>query len=211
MGRPDAGQTRRAPQGCPVLFLYVLARLPQYRIEFSDHGPGKSKSATAASFIRPTRAADAPQTFVSAVQLKYASELTADQRPLATQKQVIISGNVAEEIGFDKARRKLAQLGELKVVILDGSRIAYASHPAGSSQNIEDNGQSISQVCPKITELDVSRNLFEHFGTVVDICAELSLVRSLRVKYKYCSPFLTPCKKMTNRAQRQSLPRYLGR
>ncbi|KAK3394512.1 hypothetical protein B0H63DRAFT_47953 [Podospora didyma] len=141
----------------------------------------KSKSATAASFIRPTRPVDPPQTFVSALQLKYASESTADQQPLAAQKQVIISGKVAEEIGFDKARRKLARLSELRVVILDGSRIAYASQPASSTQDNKDNGQSISQVCPKITDLDVSRNLFEHFGTVVDICAELSLVRSLRV------------------------------
>ncbi|KAK0734883.1 RNI-like protein [Lasiosphaeria miniovina] len=136
----------------------------------------KSTSPTAASFIRPTRPQDAPQTFVSALQLKYASEVTADQRPIATQKQVIISGKVAEEVGFDKIRRKLAQLSELQIVILDGSHIAYASPPNG-----QDAEQPISHVCPKVTELDLSHNLLERFETVVDICSELGSLRSLRV------------------------------
>ncbi|KAK3336895.1 hypothetical protein B0T19DRAFT_410875 [Cercophora scortea] len=137
----------------------------------------KSHSATAASFIRPTRQADAPQTFISALQLKYA-EASPDQRP-APEKQVVISGKVAEEIGFDKIRRQQAQLHELKIVILDGARIAYASLP---STQLPSAGQSsIGQICPNTTELDLSRNLFDRFGTVVDICSELASLKSLRL------------------------------
>ncbi|KAK4451682.1 HotDog domain-containing protein [Podospora aff. communis PSN243] len=137
----------------------------------------KSKSPTAASFVRPTRPADARQTFVSALNLKYASD-AAKADDSTPKKQIIISGKVAEEVGFDKIRRQQAQLAELKNVFLDGTQIAYASPPpdqAGSEQ-------SISQVCPKVTELDLSRNLFDRLGTVVDICSELKSLQVLRVK-----------------------------
>jgi len=90
---------------------------------------------------------------------------------------------VAEEVGFDKIRRKQAQLAELKNVFLDGARVAYASPPSGS-QGAE---QSISQTCPKVVELDISRNLFDQFSTVVDICSELKALQVLRVKYALCT------------------------
>ncbi|KAK0657277.1 HotDog domain-containing protein [Cercophora newfieldiana] len=137
----------------------------------------KSKSPTAASFVRPTRPADARQTFVSALHLKYASD-AAKTDGSAPKKQIVISGKVAEEVGFDKIRRQQAQLAELKNVFLDGTQIAYASPPPGHAGT----EQSISQVCPKVTELDISRNLFDRLGTVVDICSELKNLQVLRVK-----------------------------
>ena len=76
---------------------------------------------------------------------------------------------MAEEVGFDKIRRQQAQLSELRFVILDGARIAHSS-------------PGIGQVCPSTVELDLSRNLFEEVGTVVDICSELKLLRLLRLK-----------------------------
>ncbi|CCC11652.1 unnamed protein product [Sordaria macrospora k-hell] len=135
----------------------------------------KSKSATAASFIRPTRPADAPQTFLSALQLKYASDGPSDNGPVLPGKQIVVGGKVAEEVGFDKIRRKQAQLSELKIVILDGSCIVSGSPPT------TDQDQTIRQTCPKVVELDLSRNLFTDFGTVVDICSELDSLHSLRV------------------------------
>ncbi|KAJ4417757.1 hypothetical protein N0V85_001728 [Neurospora sp. IMI 360204] len=137
----------------------------------------KSKSATAASFIRPTRPADAPQTFLSALQLKYASDGPSDNGPVLPGKQIVVGGKVAEEVGFDKIRRKQAQLSELKIVILDGSCITSAS----STTTDQEDHQTIRQTCPKVVELDVSRNLFTDFGTVVDICSELDSLNSLRV------------------------------
>lgn len=119
---------------------------------------------------------DVPQTFVSAVQFKYASD-AVDQGHVP-HKQIIISGKVAEEVGFDKIRRKQAQLAELKNVFVDGARVAYASPTADSGLT----EQSISQVCPKVVELDISRNLFDRFGTVIDICTELKALEVLRVK-----------------------------
>jgi hypothetical protein len=117
--------------------------------------------------VRPTRPADPPQTFLSALHIKY------DHAPSAPARQVVISGKVAEEVGFDKIRRKQAQLSELKIVILDGSQVVSAG---------KQDGQSIRDVCPQVTDLDLSRNLFIRFETVVDICSELQLLKTLRVK-----------------------------
>ncbi|KAJ9134037.1 Tubulin-specific chaperone [Pleurostoma richardsiae] len=133
-----------------------------------------SKAATAASFVRPTRPAQTPRTFLQALREKYASEVTADRVPIASATQVVISGKVAEEVGFDKVRRQLAELGELKIVILDGMRIAWATSTSGEEQPIR-------EICPKVTELDLSRNVFTQFGTVVAICSELASLRGLRV------------------------------
>ena len=135
---------------------------------------GRSKSLTAASFVRTTRPADPPRTFVEAVHDKYASEVTADHVPVRSGREIVISGKVAEEVGFDKIRRMLANVAELKIVILDGMCVDRA---AG-----ERDDKSIREACPRITELDLSRNLFGEFGTVVDVCEQLTDLRSLRVK-----------------------------
>ena len=67
-----------------------------------------------------------------------------------------------------------------QIIILDGGRIAYASPPDGKPE------ESISEVCPKAVELDLSRNLFEKVGTVVDICSQLKGLDVLRMKYFPC-------------------------
>lgn len=151
--------------------------------------------------MRPSRAVDEPQTLVSALQRKYASD-TATAGEAAPQRQIVISGKVAEEIGFDKIRRQQAQLAELKIVILDGGRIAYASPPDGKPE------ESISEACPKAVELDLSRNLFERVGTVVDICSQLKGLQALRIKYTHA-----PARPWTGltAGQWKPLPESLGR
>ena len=157
---------------------YFTCNLPYSstaNIEFdTNKNPGKSKSPTAASFVRPTRPSDPARTFVAAVREKYASEVTADHVPVQSGREIVISGKVAEEVGFDKIRRKLAQLSELKYVILDGMRVAYE---AGSEDE-----KSIGESCPRIAELDLSRNLFTNLETIVKICKQLDDLRSLRLK-----------------------------
>lgn len=127
---------------------------------------GQSKAATAASFVRPTRPADKPQSFVSALVAKYTAEL-------AETKAIQFSGKVAEEVGFAKIRRQQAQLSELKFAILDGACIASA-YAEGDA--------SIRSTCPKVRDLDLSRNLFLEAGTVAAICSELVELRHLRLK-----------------------------
>ncbi|TLS24449.1 hypothetical protein PpBr36_08771 [Pyricularia pennisetigena] len=134
-----------------------------------------SRSPTAASFVRPTRPSDPPRSFVDAVRDKYADEPEGDaaSRP----KEIVISGKVAEEVGFDKIRRRMAQLHELTIVIVDGARIAFVCSPHGSS----DHESSVKETCPRIVELDISRNLISDISVVVEICSQLSDLRSLRL------------------------------
>lgn len=103
---------------------------------------------------------------------KYASEVIERQNALVLEKQIKISGKLVEEVGFDKIRQQLAQLRELKIVLVDGLRITTAIHPGGK----------ISEICPKIVELDLSRNLFESCIVVMRICQELDHLTSLRLK-----------------------------
>lgn len=117
--------------------------------------------------MRPTRPAEPPCSFIAALQDKYTSEVST------TSAQIKFSGKVAEEVGFHKIQRKQANLAELKFLILDGTRIAYP---------YADGDRRIAQTCPKAIELDLSRNLFNSFRTVVEICSELPALRNLRLK-----------------------------
>lgn len=152
-----------------------FVNISKFMVNLLNSHIGLSKSPTAASFVRPTRPAEKPRTFLQAVQEKYAGEVTADQKPISLGPQVVISGKVAEEIGFDKIRKQQAQLHELKIVIVDGLRVDSAS-TAG------DQVKPIREVCPKVTELNLSRNLFVNFGPIIDICSHLDELRGLRLK-----------------------------
>ncbi|KAI1190075.1 Thioesterase/thiol ester dehydrase-isomerase [Nemania serpens] len=125
----------------------------------------RSRFATAASFIRPTRPIEAPVSFIAALRDKYTAEL-----PNAAVIQ--FSGKIAEEVGFEKTRSKQAQLSELRYAVLDGSRIATV---------YEEGDPSIADTCPRVVELDLSRNLFKRIGPVVAICSELPRLRELRL------------------------------
>ncbi|KAK4194648.1 HotDog domain-containing protein [Triangularia verruculosa] len=138
----------------------------------------ESQAPTSASFVRPTRPADPPQTFLSALQYKYAPPEDQQQSGRPAPRPIVFSGKVAEEVGFEKVRRQQAQLGELQYVILDSTKLATAY-----SGDEKTKGQQVGQVCPKIRELDLSRNLLEHFDPVVEICTELPLLRSLKVNW----------------------------
>ena len=133
---------------------------------------GLSQSPKAASFIRPSRPSDPEQSFVDAVQQKYASDVTLQPPPIPLDKPIEISGKVVEEVGFDKVKQKLAQLHQLKIVLVDGFRIKSVEVPE----------TRIRDVCPSIAELDLSRNLFEGCSEIVQICGELTALRSLRLK-----------------------------
>ena len=132
---------------------------------------GKSKSLLAASFVRPARKPDPAVSFVQALHQKYASESTGDKVPAASE--IEISGKIVEEVGFEKIRKMLAQVEDLKIVILDGTCIVGP---------VADGDSPIKEVSPKIVELDLSRNLFETIEPVVEICGELASLRSLRIK-----------------------------
>ncbi|KAJ4380494.1 hypothetical protein N0V86_003849 [Didymella sp. IMI 355093] len=163
-----------------------------------------STHATAGSFIRPTRKPDAPRSFVEALKAKYADDDFEDpsvqvvfvtkegdnaqirKDPATRLNQPIrFNGKVAEEVGFDKIRKRLAQLEELKYVILDGLRMwrPEVRQIARSNGELEwpQGHVDIKDACPKTYELDLSRNLFEDWREIAAICEQLDRLRSLRV------------------------------
>ncbi|KAF2274551.1 RNI-like protein [Westerdykella ornata] len=160
-----------------------------------------SNNPTAGSFVRPTRKFDTPRSFVEALKAKYASEYSEDpdvqivfvqadpnKDTLSQQNRPIrISGKEVEEVGFDKIRKQLADLHELRIVILDGlcmwrpiARLS-ARNKSTDADAWPSNLTDISDTCPKVTELDLSRNLFEEWREIASICEQLGKLRSLRV------------------------------
>ncbi|KAL6708420.1 hypothetical protein ACN47E_002683 [Coniothyrium glycines] len=161
-------------------------------------------SPTSASFIRPTRKPDPPRTFVQALNAKYASDPVSNdfEDPdvhivFATQpgdnararnvapagkinRPIKFSGKVAEEVGFDKIRKQLAQLEELKIIILDG---LCMWRPEARGEKWAQGGvlTDVRDACPKVVELDLSRNLFEEWREVAAVCEQLERLRSLRI------------------------------
>jgi hypothetical protein len=133
---------------------------------------GISPSPTAGSFIRSTRRLDSERTFLEAVKQKYASDETDQALTVALDQQIEISGKVVEEVGFDKIRQQLAQLHELKIVIVDGMRIKKA----------DEDKDDIAKTCPSIVELDWSRNLFQNITETEAICQKLGNLRVLKLK-----------------------------
>jgi hypothetical protein len=124
--------------------------------------------------VRPSRPADPPRHFLAAVNHKYASEYTLPDGRRAAE-EIIFFGKRAEEVGFEKIRRKQANIGELTVVILEDLQVA-------SARADDENEGIITKTCPKITQLDLSRNLFERLDPVFDICRELPNLQHLTLK-----------------------------
>lgn len=153
------------------------------------HSTGQSNQPTAGSFVRPSRPSEPPRSFLEALREKYASEyeqeLAKNASPdgSAAQKAIKVSGKVVEEVGFDKIRKQLAELQELRIVLLDGLRIAgvLSSYDQPADQAGE-SAREIAATCPKIIELDLSRSLLNRWSDVWEICNQLKLLKRLKMK-----------------------------
>ncbi|KAF6220982.1 hypothetical protein HO133_002663 [Letharia lupina] len=111
---------------------------------------------------------DQPTSFFEALKKKYAS--ASAEEITATANEIHISGKTVEEVGFEKIRRQLAKVQELRIVVLDGACIAAVDSDL-EKQNL------------KIIELDLSRNLLESWYEVTAICSSLHCLQSLRLEY----------------------------
>ena len=153
----------------------------------TDLHTGLNPAATAASFVRPSRPADPSSSFLGALRQKYApddiSAGTLDEKPIE------FSGKVVEEVGFEKVRQQQAILNELRVVVLDGLRVAgLRSDPLDLEPQREEWQaclEEVNDICPKVRELDLSRSLIERWVDVVGICSALPDLRRLVLGY-YC-------------------------
>ena len=147
-----------------------------------------SDSPTSASFIWSTRPSDPPRSFLQALEAKYGLDDSVKQTP------IIFSGKVVEEVGVDKIARHLATFRELRHVLLDGLRLQHIGAVDGTGYHRT--GQTaIQATCPNVVELDVSRNLLEHWQNVADICSSLDKLRILKLKYVRSSRYGTVTEK----------------
>lgn len=131
--------------------------------------------------MRPNRPIDKPLGFLDALRQKYAAqEVNTRDRDV----EISISGKTVEEVGFEKIARQLANLHELRIVLLDGLRIAgvtarpFAIHQESFFQELRQVGEQDLQ----IQELDLSRNLLEDWTDVLCTCAQLKFLRILKLK-----------------------------
>ncbi|CUS13922.1 unnamed protein product [Tuber aestivum] len=128
----------------------------------------EAKLPGSSTFIRTTRVPDPPTTFLEALRNKYTTEKDIS---FEIGKPISLSATkVFEEVGFDKILEKLGRLRELEVVLLDGMRIVRG-----------DGASEVLNTCPKVEELDVSRNLWEGLEEIAGVCRELKMLRGLRI------------------------------
>lgn len=144
---------------------------------------GKRKHPTAGSFIRPGRATDKPLSFLEAAHKKYVSDTPNLAAGSAAPSPIVFSGKVVEEVGFEKIRKHLSDLQGLRIVLLDGMcmRGVLAEHGATLTER-QLELENIKKTCPKIMELDLSRNLLEDWSEVTDICLQLGDLKRLKLK-----------------------------
>lgn len=155
---------------------------------------GQSNHPTVGSFVRPSRPSDTPLGFLEALHEKYASGLVQSRQAReagvvvddhGVESSIQISGKVVEEVGFEKIRKQLAALHELQIVILDNLCIRGLLPQDVDSSRREEELRKIPDTCPKVVELDLSRNLIRRWGEVEDICSQLKSLRSLKLKYVF--------------------------
>ncbi|PWW75693.1 L domain-like protein [Tuber magnatum] len=136
-----------------------------------EHGGKRyfeAKISNSSTFIRATRIPDPPTTFLEALRNKYTTEKDIS---FEVGKPISLSATkVFEEVGFDKILEKLGRLRELEVVLLDGMRIVRG-----------DGAVEVLDTCPKIEELDVSRNLWEGLEEIAGVCKGLKMLKGLRI------------------------------
>ncbi|KAI9670526.1 MAG: hypothetical protein M1831_005746 [Alyxoria varia] len=123
--------------------------------------------------------------------------VSADEKSKAGDEMSIrISGKEVEEVGFENVRRQLANLAKYTIAIVDTSCVhrpdarsmsldndpdatSNASEQFAFDEYLESLSSDVQDTCPNTIELDLSRNLFEEFMEIVDICRQLPKLRTL--------------------------------
>lgn len=134
-----------------------------------------SSSPTAASFLRPSRKPDPTRTLLEAINSKYAAPSKADGYDGHNHQDPIeISGKTVEEVGFDKIRKQLSHLADLKIVLVDGLNVSAVADGTTSTKFAQ---EELGEVCPSITELDIGWNPFETWQDVVNVVVPFGKLR----------------------------------
>lgn len=128
---------------------------------------GKSYFTTAVpnagSFISAQKDISFGQGFLDALQEKYLGVAATGPINIGSTKDV-------ETVGWEKMQSKLSKLDKLVIVGLAGSNVLHEPNP-----------DLITNVCPSIEDLDLSRNLFTSLDQVASICQHLKKLEIIRL------------------------------
>lgn len=136
----------------------------------------KARHPASGSFIRPGKAKfgiSCPQ----AIRVRYGlinDELAGIDRDTLTSLQKEINAPFLEVVGFSKVNRKQSKFDQLKIVWLRDQCVSSTGNPC-----------ELEELCPKLEELDISRNLINSWKIVADICCQLHSLVRLNVSENY--------------------------
>ncbi|KIV79971.1 hypothetical protein PV11_07509 [Exophiala sideris] len=142
-----------------------------------------SSSPTAATFVRPSRKPDPERTLLEGIKFKYAPSTTpksVGQSASVGNAAIEISGKVVEEVGFDRIKKQLSLLADLKIILVDELAISGIVARAASSVEVKDAQRELQQTCPNIVELDIGWNTIETWQDVANICLPLKRLKILK-------------------------------
>ncbi|KAI1616798.1 hypothetical protein EDD37DRAFT_61316 [Exophiala viscosa] len=138
---------------------------------------------TAASFVRPSRKPDPERTLLEGIKFKYAPSTTPKtvaQSASVGNEAIEISGKVVEEVGFDRIKKQLSLLADLKIVLVDELALTGIAARDASNTEVRHAQRELQQDCPNIVELDIGWNTIETWQAVADICLPLKKLRILK-------------------------------
>ncbi|OAD56160.1 Tubulin-specific chaperone E [Eufriesea mexicana] len=136
----------------------------------------KARYPTSGSFIRPGKAKfgiSCPE----AIKIRYGlinDELAGIDRDTLTSLQKEINAPFLEVVGFSKVNKKQSKFDQLKIVWLREQCVSTAGNPG-----------ELKELCPNLEELDISKNLINHWQIVADICCQLHCLVRLNVSENY--------------------------
>lgn len=142
-----------------------------------------SPSQTAASFLRPSRKPDPEVTLLEGIKAKYAPSATSksiDRSADRDNEAIEISGKVVEEVGFDRIKKQLSLLADLKIVLVDELAISGIARRDALRDEVSNAQRELQRTCPNIVELDIGWNTIETWQDVADICLPLKKLRILK-------------------------------
>ncbi|KAL9030314.1 MAG: hypothetical protein Q9196_001564, partial [Gyalolechia fulgens] len=141
-----------------------------------------SKEPRAASFIRASKPSDPPRDFLTALGVKYGSRDAPNDS--AALDAIFIGGKEVKEVGFDYDSQRLLVWPSLRIISLDGLRLNGICPEPFSAQSRRVAFEFLVNSHFSCEELDLSRNLFETWGAVTDICSALQWLRYLNLRFR---------------------------
>jgi Leucine-rich repeat (LRR) protein len=141
----------------------------------------QTKLDNAGSFFSTKRSVDFGRGFVEALREKYLANASTTPIDIGTSKEV-------QMIGWEKTESKLARLELLMEVGLSNMRIVGEPFVG-----------LVQATCPRVTDLDLSKNLFADLSDIAKICNELKYLEILRLNH---NRFRVPSQLTTQQAFR---------